>query len=721
MPFEFIAGQVLHIVELDGAAADWRVIVVDEVHARVGMIPVRVRRAMPCWRSMALLESRDEIGCLAATPEGNLMHRAVHADRRTSESDVVFYARCERIASLMTPQNLALLFEAASYTTLVAAAAAKAGVSTETIRKDVYRHLAGGLVLAAQYPTFDRRGGAGDPRESVDRKLGRPSAQRVLGMVSESEDGQNASTEVRAKLERGAKKFFYASRRDREKPPSLRRAYRATLRRYFSEESVSIDEHSRVTVRLIQSAPTLRQFVYHGVEKQRTAATIAQREGRDAMNLKFRAALGKPSLTLRWPAAVFQVDATLVDLHLVAMWSPLVWIGRPWIYCVRDWYSGAIVGFAVSLQAPSFETASVALRNTLRDKVALCLEYDVTIEPEDWPMAVMPDEWLVDRGELLGTQVDQFVLNTGSAVSALPPMRPDWKGLVESTFRCLNADGIAYAPGAIVADYQGRRRMAGEPVHTLRSFTRALITLILTYNRKLLPVESRDPGIDACGEGPLSRTEVWEWGVANRAGRRRSFTDDEIAWRVLPSGTAVVSTSGLRINGLTYQLATDETARPAGSDMWHLRGISRSQRGVTVAFNPANVALAWVIARDGSAAYRLRLTDGCERYAGYSLQEVQYRLMELRALTNLRQPEQLQSEMQRDATLEALEQHATRALAAVVAAGLEAPRVTVREARAHEQALEAFAGSVAVAEPTVHELAEERPKSLAELFVEDPS
>jgi putative transposase len=116
-----------------------------------------------------------------------------------------------------------------------------------------------------------------------------------------------------------------------------------------------------------------------------------------------RSRLGAKSAKQRWeprtgglsvdrPMAVVQIDHTRVDVLIVSDDRQRV-IGRPWITLAIDVYTRCVVGWYLTMEAPS----SVS--------VALCVEHMVLPKPENevdpgvWPMYGKPEVILVDNGK----------------------------------------------------------------------------------------------------------------------------------------------------------------------------------------------------------------------------------------------------------------------------------------------------------------------------------
>lgn len=88
--------------------------------------------------------------------------------------------------------------------------------------------------------------------------------------------------------------------------------------------------------------------------------------------------------------------------------------------------------------------------NAFSDKAAFCAANGVSIKPDDWPCAHLPQELCADRGEMLGLAAESIVAGLGITLAIAPPYRPDWKAIVESRFRLLNQlSQVHWTPGGV--------------------------------------------------------------------------------------------------------------------------------------------------------------------------------------------------------------------------------------------------------------------------------
>jgi putative transposase len=689
MTLSLAVNQIL-ASQVDGRGTAWRVVHVDPSEAMFGLVRLERSRLSISRRSFDDIEQELSAGSLHLVERPDLQSRAITEARQTSAAKATFEKNWDRIKSLVDPDSLVLLFDESLRSTIVEAQAKEKSTSVYTIRRILQRYLAGGMAKGAVYPEFDRCGARGVERTPSARKRGRPSYAVKLGMGSSPLLSEmNIGEEDRAKLQKGARRFFYASRNGKEKPQSIRRAYNDTRRHYFADSEIQISEDGLTHVTLNAKYPTLRQFKYWGIEPLRTMANLARRNGQNAFDLQNRKALGKPGLSMPGPGYVYQIDATCLDLHLRSRWNPLLPIGRPYLYLVRDWYSTLIVGFAISLDCPSYATAALAMRNAVRNKVELCAEHGIHIDAADWPAEGKPAQWNADRAELSGLLADRLVANTDCSISTMPARRGDFKGLVECGFQLVNSDFAHYEPGAVIKDLAGRRVPVSGAVHTMQTLNRAIIRWILSRNRELLGFESRDPGLDESGVGPVSVNEAFEWGVQNRTGPLRTTSDAEWIWRTYPPEKVQDSSRAIWCRGVRYELCSKNAGDPEGAEFMSTRNLGRKTQQLEIVVDSADVSRAWLLDPRGSHAYRLVLSDGFQRFRGCSREEVRFHLEFYAAQKQLRGREQDELAVDRQATFEEIRHRAIAIQDSMIAAGHLTLDVSIRDARMFEKG---FAG-----------------------------
>jgi hypothetical protein len=346
-------------------------------------------------------------------------------------------------------------------------------------------------------------------------------------------------------------KLYY----ENEEGRSLRYAYQKTIETYFRKGKY--EKHGVKVPQLPPSdeVPSYDQFLYFYQKNRDVVAATRARTSEHTHNLNHRAITGSSTLDADGPGYIVQLDPTIGDVYLVSEFDRTRIIGRPVIYIIIDVFSRLIIGMSVSLEAPSWLGAMLALENMVHKKVDYCREYGYTISLADWPSHHLPKAIIADRGELLSKNSDSLGESLGIKVINTPPYRPDWKAIVERHFRVLNDAVIDWVPGSTSREYLPR---SGQDYRldaclTLYELRQLLIGCILEHNMSHeIKDYPRDKYMIADGVQAYP-AELWNWGVANRRGKLRERPPAAVRVSLLPSGTASITPSGIRFNGLYYE------------------------------------------------------------------------------------------------------------------------------------------------------------------------
>ena len=111
-------------------------------------------------------------------------------------------------------------------------------------------------------------------------------------------------------------------------------------------------------------------------------------------------------------------DATVADIYIVSRLSRRP-IGRPVIYTMVDAYSRLITGVYVGLEGGQY-ALRLLLQNTFADKVSFCRQYNIEIDPQDWPSHHLPTKIMTDRGsEFLGGPLENLCESYGIEIENL--------------------------------------------------------------------------------------------------------------------------------------------------------------------------------------------------------------------------------------------------------------------------------------------------------------
>jgi putative transposase len=520
---------------------------------------------------------------------------------------------------------------------LVRSVVRSSGCDPKMVRRYLRRYWRGGQTQEALLPRYSHCG-TGRTRENAKhyQKLGRPG----------NAVGVNMDVVAEEHFRTGIKLYY-----ENEKGRSLRYAYQKTIETYYGRGKY--EKHNVLVPQLPPSneVPSYDQFLYFYHKNRDVVAARLARDGQHAHNLHHRAITGSSTLDADGPGSVVQLDPTLGDLYLVSEFDRTRIIGRPVIYIIIDVFSRLIIGMSVSLEAPSWLGAMLALENMVHKKVDFCREYGYTISESDWPSHHLPKAIIADRGELLSKNSDALAESLGIKVINTPPYRPDWKAIVERHFRVLNDAVIDWMPGAI-HEYLPRsgRDYRLDACLTLYELRQLLIGCILEHNMsheiKGYP-RDKEMIVDGIQAYPA---ELWSWGVANRRGKLRERPPAAVRMSLLPSGTASITPSGIRFNGLYYECDRARTEK------WFERARITGREQVLVAYDPRTVERIYLRLDFGRQVEECKLITRDQMWAKFDWQDI----LDRRALEKLRAREPAQLARQTQAELHAKQEEIVR-------------------------------------------------------------
>ncbi|MDH7973045.1 Mu transposase C-terminal domain-containing protein [Sphingomonas sp. AR_OL41] len=369
---------------------------------------------------------------------------------------------------------------------------------------------------------------------------------------------------------------------------SLHDAYIQCLRMYFTD---IVEDPGTGAMKRIPKAeyallglPQFDQFAYHVRKEVNRRDADLQRFGRK-WTMKNRRLLGNSTMEAWGPGARYQIDATVIDCYIRSKRNRARLIHRPTLYVIIDVFSRMIVGFFISEDPPSWSTAMMALATVVEDKVALCKRHGVDITPEDWPTRAFCSILEGDKGELIAVHAESIVKRFGATIENAAAYRADWKGIVESRFRILQWGFRPMVDGYVEKDFgeRGAKDYRRAARLTIDELTRIVISLILRHNNsKQLTGYPRLPEMTDDGVPSVPR-ELWNWGVANMIGTRRTFKEDLFRFALMPRDTAMVTREGIKHRGYLY------TCDKAISEGWFERAAEKTF-SVPISFHPRDPA-----------------------------------------------------------------------------------------------------------------------------------
>lgn len=138
------------------------------------------------------------------------------------------------------------------------------------------------------------------------------------------------------------------------------------------------------------------------------------------------------------PLGLASIDHTQVDVQVVVLHrGKLRLVGRPWLTLMVDIHSRCILGWYLTFEHPSVESAMACIRHANRPKIEF-LSHDFG-SPELANIYGKPDEIIADNGwEFTGTAFEYSLISLGMAVRWAPIHAPQFKAKGERAFYTLN-------------------------------------------------------------------------------------------------------------------------------------------------------------------------------------------------------------------------------------------------------------------------------------------
>lgn len=414
--------------------------------------------------------------------------------------------------------------------------AKKFNINVRTIRRNFYRYLWGGQTALAMVDGAAKT----NTRKQQTNGSKRRGPKINIGTVS-----QVILPEVRELLEMGAREFFLSGKF------TLFESFVLTLKKYFSDgKKVASTYGGKVTLSEIllpeEKLPTYRQFRYV------CDKLVASEGGREVKPKQPRqqkskeAQRGRARHGVHGPGFRFEIDATKIQVQLVSRYGRSRLVSEATLYIIIDVWSGAIVGYAISLENASWALASKALFNCFTDKGDVFKRIGLDYESEDWPARHLPSRLAADRGEMVSNKAG-VVAEIGIKVEIMPSMRPDRKGKVESTFRSIKYDNSHYYIPGKHAKGPVRRESNGKDAAalTLNELEVIIVEIILDLNNEPVPLDSIPAEIIKEGYTAITHIGMYKWGLENRPGFTRTLPKKEVFNNLLLKGDGSVTAKGI--------------------------------------------------------------------------------------------------------------------------------------------------------------------------------
>ncbi|WP_235604166.1 transposase [Photobacterium kishitanii] len=333
------------------------------------------------------------------------------------------------------------------------------------------------------------------------------------------------------------------------KQVTFSKVYDLMLKEFYADELISADTEQREA-----KIPTYRAFIYWVNRLIPKQELIKKQTTPGYFDRNYRGLNGAATDHTEAPGSCFELDATVLDVHVVSEFRRNHVLGRPTVYCVIDKESRMIVGLHVSMEYASWRAGRQALINSFTSKKDYCAQYDITIEENEWPCHHIPQRLLCDRGEFICKEAENLAVPLIGHLSIAPPYRADMKGIIEQRFNILNKKLIHDLMGTT----RGRKYIRGDrdprldAALTLKEINKLLIDAVLEHNSSVF--ENLAGQTSLLIESDLSPTPINYWNIHIKKHRHALSRTDEAQMRVmlLPREWVSMTSKGIRLNDDMY-------------------------------------------------------------------------------------------------------------------------------------------------------------------------
>ncbi len=509
------------------------------------------------------------------------------------------------------------IYDRTSRKALLDKTALEKGVSSNNLYRYLGMFWRGGMTKDALVPSFNHCGTAHKSNAPQQNRMGRPAKETdkygneraVFGKVLTEKDYEN--------FEKAYQEYYIAC----GKKARFSRAYNRMKDELYV--SFSPEDPNHPVALPSNQIPSFSQFRLWIKRNQNIVEDTKAQEGENRFELSHRGITGASEIGLFGPGAVAQIDATIADYYLVRKTDRSSVIGRPVLYFIRDVYSHIVIGMHITLENPSWDSALMALKNCVDDKVEYCKRYGIDITPETWPCNSMPYSITADNGEMKGTRAEDVVKKLGITVDNCPAYRGDLKGIIEKSFDTLNIRLMDITPGYVDKDQgiRGGKDYRREACLDLEQFTKIVIHCVLFYNNAhYMKDYEPTPEMRALNVPSVPR-DLWNFGVRYATGAMKTVPKNDMLRVLLPRETATITERGISLHGLYY------TCDKAEQENWFSAARIQGRSKVSVAFDPTCVDHIYLF-DDYEGTQVCSLVGKSTRYAGITAEEADRREVE---------------------------------------------------------------------------------------------
>lgn len=246
-----------------------------------------------------------------------------------------------------------------------------------------------------------------------------------------------------------------------------------------------------------------------------------------------------------YPLQKVQIDHTRVDLHIVDD-EYRTSIGRPWLTLAIDIYSRMIVGYYLSLDAPSGVSVGMCIVNAILQKNKLLNQFELDTEWNVWGKF---DNIFTDNGaDFRSFSVEQACLANGIHINFRPIGKKEYGGHIERLIGTTMTE-VHDIPGTTYSNIKEKMHYdsEGNACMTFDEFEKWLLIYITKIYQHNIHSGLKTSPYSKWKEGIFGTKYTPGIGYPQIPGDIESLTID-----FLPSIERTVQKNGVTIDGLTY-------------------------------------------------------------------------------------------------------------------------------------------------------------------------
>lgn len=392
--------------------------------------------------------------------------------------------------------------------------------------------------------------------------------QNVSALAPKTKESENDLTDFEKDIRYALNKYFYNQNRN-----SLTTVYTLMLKEKYCDDEG----------RLLEHYPTFNQFRYFYRKHKKMQNFYISRNGLTNYQRNQRPLLGNGIQEFASSIGVGMLDATVCDIYLINNSGEIV--GRPTLTACVDAYSGLCCGYSLSWEGGVYSLRSLML-NVIADKRKLCSKLGIKIDKSDWNCDRLPAILVTDMGKEYISDTFEQISDLGVTLINLPPYRPELKGAVEKFFDVVQN---LYKPhlkgkGIIEPDFQerGSHDYRKDACLTMADFEKIIVRCIIHYNTKI--VKDNFPYTEQMLSADIKpfANSIWNYGLKQMKDNLIKVDATTLIHTLLPRTEGRFTRKGLIVNKLRYK-----------NDNFTEQYLSGGT--ITVAYNPEDVAMVWLI------------------------------------------------------------------------------------------------------------------------------